>query len=414
MNKIYEKSCVPPDTNSCWEKIDFLTAEKSVKKLQRRIVKALLNLQFDKVEVLQHKLIHSFYAKALAVKIVTSNRGKYTSGTDNVLWITPEEKFRAISELNRRGYKPKPLKRVYIPKSDGRYRPLSIPTMKDRAMQTLYRFALEPIAEILGDDHSYGFRPNRSTRDAIMRCFFILYSSPCPLWILKADIKSCFDNISHEWLMNHIPIDKDILYKFIKNSYFKKGRLHCLDSGVPQGGCISGIICNLTLDGLESKLIDYCSSNVYLIRYADDLLIISDDKELLENSVINVLKSFLSERGLNLSLEKTYISHIDDGFNFLGWNVIGYGENLHISPSRHNIDSFIDKITDILILYSEASAKVIFDMLKPVIDGWLSYHKDIVDRNSLYYVESELYYVIYKWTKNIRLLQFVRRRFISL
>lgn len=180
VSKINEKSCATSDTNSCWEKIDFIAAEKSVKKLQKRIVKALLNMQFDKVEVLQHKLIHSFYAKALAIKIVTSNRGKYTYGIDHTLWIKPEEKFNAISKLSRRGYKPKPLKRVYIPKPDGRFRTLSIPSMKDRAMQTLYRFAIEPIAEVLGDDHSYGFRKNRSTRDALIRCFQILYSSPCP------------------------------------------------------------------------------------------------------------------------------------------------------------------------------------------------------------------------------------------
>ncbi len=414
MSKIYEKSCAPSDTNSRWEKIDFLSAKKSVKKLQRRIVKALLNLQFDKVEVLQHKLIHSFYAKALAVKIVTSNRGKYTYGVDDVLWITPEEKFNAISSLSRRGYKPKPLKRVYIPKADGRFRPLSIPTMKDRAMQTLYKFALEPIAEVMGDDHSYGFRRNRSTRDAIIQCGRVLYAYPHFEWILEADIKSCFDNISHEWVMDNIPIDKEILYKFIKNGFIKHNEFHSIEKGIPQGGSISTIICNMVLDGLEGELQANCECDLQFIRYADDFVVISDNKEALETSVINIINSFLSERGLLLSKNKTFVTHVDDGFDFLGWNVKRYKSNIFITPSKRNINSLIDNVTDIMIFYSCSSVEYLYELLKPVITGWINYHKDIVDLYSLYDAEYELCSAIREQTNDTRLSAFVGSFFQSL
>lgn len=151
-----EKSCAPTCRAGNWDSIDWNKARAYVKKLQMRIVKAQQEGRYSKVKTLQWLLTHSFYAKALAVKRVTSNRGKNTAGVDHELWLTPEAKFKAISKLKRRGYRPQPLKRVYIPKKNGKLRPLSIPTMTDRAMQTLYKFALEPLAETYGDLDSYG------------------------------------------------------------------------------------------------------------------------------------------------------------------------------------------------------------------------------------------------------------------
>ena len=152
-----EKSCASPAQAQSWETIDWAKANAYVKKLQMRIVKAQKSGHFSKVKSLQWLLIHSFYAKALAVKRVTSNPGKKTAGVDHELWTTPQAKLEAISTLKRRGYQPQPLRRVYIPKKNGKMRPLSIPTMKDRAMQTLYKFALEPVAETYADPNSYGF-----------------------------------------------------------------------------------------------------------------------------------------------------------------------------------------------------------------------------------------------------------------
>lgn len=150
------KLCAPANRAQSWESIDWKKAEAYVKKLQMRIVKAQKDGHYNKVKTLQWLLTHSFYAKALAVKRVTSNKGKNTAGVDHELWKTPKGKFEAIEKLKRRGYKPQPLRRVYIPKKNEKLRPLSIPTMTDRAMQTLYKFALEPLAETLADPNSYG------------------------------------------------------------------------------------------------------------------------------------------------------------------------------------------------------------------------------------------------------------------
>jgi RNA-directed DNA polymerase len=171
---------------------------------------------------LQWLLSHSFYAKALAIKRVTSNTGKRTAGVDHELWLTPQAKFKAISKLNRRGYTPKPLRRIYIPKKNGKMRPLSIPTMTDRAMQTLYKLTLEPIAEAYADPNSYGFRTGRSTHDAIEQCFTDLNKGKSPQWILEGDIKGCFDHISHEWLLENIPMDTQILYKWLMLSFLRE------------------------------------------------------------------------------------------------------------------------------------------------------------------------------------------------
>lgn len=160
------KLCATPHKATGWQEIDFKAAESYVKKLQMRIAKAVKEKRWGKVQALQWTLTHSFYAKALAVKRVTENQGKRTSGVDHELWVSPESKFKAFEKLERRGYRAQPLRRVYIPKKNGKLRPLSIPTMTDRAMQTLYRFALEPIAETTADKHSYGFRPNRCVQDA--------------------------------------------------------------------------------------------------------------------------------------------------------------------------------------------------------------------------------------------------------
>jgi RNA-directed DNA polymerase len=200
------------DTSVHWREIDWRSVNQSVRRLQVRIVKAVEAGRWGKVKALQRLLTCSRDGKLLAVRRVTENAGRKTSGVDGVSWDTPEKKMAAVDGMKRRGYRPLPLRRIYIPKSNGKLRPLGIPAMKDRAMQALHLLALDPVAETKADENSYGFRQRRSCADAIEGCFKALARHPG--WVLEGDIRGCFDNISHEWLMAHVPMDRAILRKW--------------------------------------------------------------------------------------------------------------------------------------------------------------------------------------------------------
>src|SRR5437667_7371518 len=365
-----------------WHQINWRQAERNVRRLQTRITQATQQGKWGKVKALQRLLTHSFSGKALAVRRVTENTGKRTPGVDGQVWKTPEQKTTAIQTLRQRGYHPQPLRRVYIPKSNGAQRPLSIPTMRDRAMQALYLLALDPVAETTADPNSYGFRPGRSTADAMEACFIALCRNDRAKWILEGDIRSCFDRISHEWLLTHIPMDKAILAKWLKAGYMENRRLYPTEEGTPQGGICSPVIANMALDGLEKLLATHfpkrrkagIQAKVNLVRYADDFLVTAASQGLLEHEVKPLVEHFLRERGLELSPEKTVITHIDQGFDFLGETVRRYREGkqtkFFINPSKHKAKAFLSKIRQrIKESRSETAAELISD-LNPQIRGW--------------------------------------------
>lgn len=404
------KPCASPGIATCWEAIDWQKALAYVKKLQVRIVKAQKEGHYSKVKSLQWLLTHSFYAKALAVKRVTSNQGKRTSGVDHELWLTPQAKFNAISKLNRRSYHPQPLRRHYIPKKNGKMRPLGIPTMTDRAMQTLYKFSLEPIAETYADPNSYGFRIGRSTHDAIEQCFTDLNKGKSPEWILEGDIKGCFDHISHEWLLENIPMDTQILEKWLKCGYVETRKLFPTDEGAPQGGTISPTLMNMTLDGLERLLQERLPTRqkvngrthfnkLNFVRYADDFIITGESPEFLRDKVLPIVKEFLTERGLQLSEEKTVITHIEDGFDFLGKNIRKYNGKLLIKPSKTSVKSFLEKVRSIIKGNKSTKQETLIRKLNPVIRGWVNNQRYVVSSKVFSRVDYEIYKCLWQWAK---------------
>ena len=401
--KIDGKPC-PVSDKGGWEKINFKKATTHVRQLQDRLTTALLNNDFVFAEGLTHLLLHSFYAKALAVENVSTNRGKHTHGVDGIVLDNVDDKYQMIYQLHARGYRANALLRKAIPKANGKVRYLGIPTMKDRAMQTLYSFALEPYAEITGDRHSYGFRKNRCAKDAIWRCLDVLESTPRPRWILEADIEACFDNISHDWLLENVPMDKRILREFLKANYMENGHLYPVEKGTPQGGAISPMLCNIALDGLEQLLIDHLGEDVHFIRYADDIIVIGTDEKVLQAHAIPLIEDFLSVRGLHLSKEKTVITNIADGFDFLGWRVQRKEVCVEVVPSDRNHNSLVEKVDAVLSDGSISSAQR-KQMLSRVVKGWLEYHRNVVPVPVLCQIGQALSQQVYDRTQDAELTE---------
>ena len=398
-------ACASFGDTSPWDQIDWSKCEREVRRLQARIVKATRDGRHGRVKALQWMLTHSFHGKALAVRRVTENKGKRTPGVDGEIWKTSGAKYKAIGTLWRRGYQPKPLRRVHIPKANGKLRPLGIPTMKDRAMQALHLLALEPIAETTADPNSYGFRPARSTADAIGQCFLILSKENSPQWVLEGDIRGCFDYISHEWMLRHVPTDKKVLRQWLKAGYMENRTLFPTEAGTPQGGIISPTLANLTLDGLEQLLRGKfppkksCHPKVNLVRYADDFIITGSSKELLENEVRPLVEQFLRQRGLELSPEKTCVTHIDHGFDFLGQNLRKWSGKLLIQPSRKNTSCFLAKVREVIHRNRALSQEYLIRTLNPIIRGWANYHRHVVASDTFRKVDNQLWQSLWQWAK---------------
>lgn len=364
-----------------------------------RIVKAWREGRRHKVKALQRMLIRSLSGKALAVRRVTENQGKRTPGVDGETWSTPDAKSRAVLSLKRRGYHPRPLRRVYIPKSNGQMRPLGIPTMKDRAMQALYLLALDPIAETTADVNFFGFRAKRSAADALAKCFINLARSDSPQWILEGDIRGCFDNISHDWLMTHIPIERAILRKWLKAGLIDRQAFRPTEAGTPQGGIISPVLANMTLDGLEAELRKRFRQpdTVHMIRYADDFIVTGRSNELLVNEVKPLLVEFLEDRGLELSPEKTSITHIDEGFDFLGWNVRKYDGKLLIKPSRKSVLTFLRELRRLVKRGRTLKQSMLIEQLNPMIRGWANYHRCSVAGQTFCRMGHAIWQMLWRW-----------------
>jgi RNA-directed DNA polymerase len=279
-------------------------------------------------------------------------------------------------------------------------------------MQSLYALALEPIAEAMGDRTSCGFRKFRSAHDACQQVFFCMCRESAPQWVLEGDIKGCFDNISHQWLIDNIPMDKSILKQFLKAGYVFERQLFPTEAGTPQGGIISPILANMTLDGIEKLLADkYHKGNsgkinnyhaakhkVNFVRYADDFIVTAKTEEIAKE-VKDLIKDFLKDRGLELSDEKTLITHIDDGFDFLGWNFRKYNGKLLVKPSKKSIEKVTEKISNTIKRGKAWKQEDLIDALNPVITSWANYHQSVVSSEIFKKVDSRIWNMLWHWAK---------------
>ena len=397
-----------PDRVIDWHSINWKKVYRTVRRLQARIVKAVREGRWNKVQSLVYLLTHSFSGRALAILRVISNSGAKTPGVDGVVWKTPGDKSAAFKSLRRHGYKPQPLRRAYILKSNGKQRPLGIPVISDRAMEALYLHGLDPIAECLADGHSYGFRLERNCADALQQCHNILGSPHSPCWILEADIKACFDRISHDWLLKHVPMDRELLRKWLKAGYLEKHVWFATTEGTPQGGIISPVLANWALDGLQRLLADRFMNTparqrqhkVHLVRYADDFIITGTSKVLLEYEVKPLVEQFLKERGLELSHEKTRITHIEHGFDFLSQTIRRYRCGIVLlKPSKRSIKTFLAKIRETIDNSGSMTAGEMIRRLNQQIKGWTMYHRRAASKRTFTQADRRIWRMVWHWCR---------------
>lgn len=393
-----------------WHSIDWRKVYRTVRRLQARIVKALRQGRWGKVKSLVYLLTHSFSGRALAILRVVTNSGARSPGVDGICWDSPEAKGAAFSTLRRHGYQPQPLRRVYIPKSNGKRRPLGIPTMADRAMQALYLLGLDPIEETLADANSFGFRQGRCCADALRRCHELLGIRTGARWVLEGDIKSCYDRISHDWLLAHVPMDKVILQKWLKAGFLEEGVLFATTEGTPQGGIISPALANRALDGLEERLAGRFGmtrsaagsrNKVHLVRYADDFIITGTSEVLLKDEVKPLVEHFLKERGLELSHEKTRITRLEDGFDFLGQTVRRFANGkVLIKPSKKSVKAFLAEIREVIQDQGgHSTAGELIRALNARIKGWTLYHRHACSKRTFSYVDNRVFQLLWRWCR---------------
>ena len=397
-----------------WKSIDWKKAEAEVNRLQTRIAKATQEKKWNTVKRLQYLLTHSYYAQALAGRKVTTNKGKKTPGVDGEVWSTPAAKMRGVLTLTDKGYQAKPLRRVFIEKKGKKAkRPLGIPCMYDRAMQALYALALDPVSETTADTKSFGFRKGRCAQDACECIFTALSRSFSPQWVLEGDIKGCFDHISHDWLVEHIPMDKSVLKQFLKAGFVFREELFPTDEGTPQGGVISPILANMALDGMQQVLSDHFDlsvkgevsafvhnkSKVNLVRYADDFIVTAATKEIAEEAK-EVIRDFLQTRGLELSEEKTVITHIDDGFDMLGWTFRKFKGKLIVKPSKKALKALKSALSETILGRGKAwKQEVLIEKLNQQIRGWTNYHQSVCASEAFAHIDYILYELLWRWAK---------------
>jgi RNA-directed DNA polymerase len=416
-----------------WNRIDWGKAEVEVFKLQKRIYRASQSGDVAKVHKLQRLLLRSWYARLLAVRRISQdNQGKHTAGIDGYKSLTPKQRLTLAENLtlNEKG---SPLRRVWIPKPGrSEKRGLGIPTMEDRARQSLLKLALEPEWEAKFEPNSYGFRPGRSCHDAGRAIFdSIRYKSK---YALDADIAKCFDRINHEVLLqklNTTPTIARQVRAWLKSGMLDRGDWFPTEEGTPQGGVISPLLANIALHGLEKYIKQWAETwkgskeknlkSISLIRYADDFVVLHKDKSVIQQAK-ELITNWLHGLGLGLKESKTRICHTlnrtdgeEAGFDFLGWNIRQYqvgkrhsgkstngkllGFKTIIKPSKESVKTHYYKIVEVLDSMKGESQERVIERLNPIIRGWTKYHSTVCSAKTFGKLDHLVYKKLRRWVQ---------------
>ncbi|ODH02516.1 group II intron reverse transcriptase/maturase [Nostoc sp. KVJ20] len=417
-----------------WKHINWRKLERRVFKLQKRIYKASLRGDVKAFRRLQKTLMKSWAAKCLSVRRVTQdNQGKKTAGVDGIKSLSPEARLILVAKLKPNS-KVKPTRRVWIPKpGTEEKRPLGIPVMGDRALQALFKMALEPEWEARFEPNSYGFRPGRSCHDAIEAIFLSIRRKP--KFVLDADISKCFDRIDHEALLrklNTSPTIRRQVRAWLKAGVMDNGQLFATSEGTPQGGVISPLLANLALHGMEKRIksefpklkvrdretwFHKKGSNFnspYLIRYADDFVILHEDLTVVQRCQ-QIISEWLHDMGLELKPSKTRLTHTlnkygeeEPGFNFLGFNIRQWkvgkyhskqGFKTIITPSSYKQKIHYDRVASIIDNHKSAPQAALINNLNPVITGWSNYYSTVVSKVAYSYLDNLMYPKLKAWAK---------------
>lgn len=396
-----------------WLSIDWQRVEEDVRRLRQRIFTASKAGDLKRVRNLQKLMLRSRANALLSVRRVTErNDGRKTAGIDDVVVVTAPGKAFLADSVQHHGdsWEPKPVKRVFIPKANGKQRPLGIPVIVDRVRQAQVVNALEPEWEARFEPKSYGFRPGRGCHDAIA-CIFATVSgkSARRCWVLDADLAAAFDRIDHAHLLSTVGSfpAKGVIERWLKAGMVDRGRLAPTEEGTPQGGVISPVLLNVALHGTEQaagsayrrsglRAGRTADDSPVVVRYADDLVALCLSREQAQE-VKSRLVAWLAPRGLAFNEEKTQIVHLDEGFDFLGFNVRRYQGKLLIKPSKAALQRYRKRLAAEMFALRGANAETVISRLNPIIRGWSAYYRTVVSSKAFAKLDKYLWARTYKW-----------------